>query len=387
MEKYDVIIAGGGIMASSLAYNLRKDGYTGSIAVFEKDQMYEFSSTPRSEGGIRLSFTTDVNIQLSKYSLDFFKRFEKEMAVGDEIPQIDFKQNGYLYLGTPETMPRLIEEADFQNKCGANMSVLSVDEIKKIVPELNTEDLAGATYDNDGGYMDPYTVLQFYAKKAKSLGVDYIYEPVKEILQESGKVTGVRLESGEEYHAPVVVNACGAWAGELSKTIGIDIPVQPFRYQVFLLDLTHKFSKNLPLVFDPTGFYFREEGKKIITGMPHKEPYSFEFSSDKSTFEDEVWPIFYERSELFGQLKVERSWAGLYDYNTMDQNAIIGGHPDMKGYYMITGFSGHGFQQAPAAGKALSELIRLGKYETMDLSSLSCERFAKNELILETAIH
>jgi glycine/D-amino acid oxidase-like deaminating enzyme len=324
---------------------------------------------------------------MSRYSLDFYKNFEKEMAVDGETPQIDFKQNGYLYLGTSETMPRLAEEANFQNRCGANMSVLSADDIKKIVPELNTRDLAGATFDNDAGYMDPYTVLQFFAKKAKSLDVEYIYAPVQAILSESGKVTGVRLESGEEYHAPVVVNACGAWAGRLSKTVGIDIPVQPFRYQVFCLDLTNKFSKPLPLVFDPTGFYFRGEGTKVITGMPHSDPYSFEFSTEKSRFEDEVWPIFYERSELFGQLKVERSWTGLYDFNTKDQNAIIGGHPEMKGYYVITGFSGHGFQQAPAAGKGLSELIRLGKYETIDLSPLSVERFAKNELILETAIH
>lgn len=387
MNKYDVIIAGGGIMASSLAYNLRKDGFTGSIAVFEKDQMYEFSSTPRSEGGIRLSFTTEINILMSRYSLDFYKNFAKEMEVNGESPQIDFKQNGYLYLGTSETMPRLIEEANFQNRCGANMKVLSVEEIHDIIPELNTEDLAGATFDTDAGYMDPYTVLQFYAKKAKSMEVDYIYQPVQSLLAENGRITGVRLESGEEYHAPIVVNACGAWSGTLSETIGVDIPVKPFRYQIFCLDLTKKFSKSLPLVFDPTGFYFRGEGEKVITGMPHKDPYSFEFSSNKSTFEEEVWPIFYERSQLFEQLKVERSWAGLYDFNTIDQNAIIGGHPVMKGYYVITGFSGHGFQQAPAAGKGLSELIRLGKYETLDLSSLSVERFANNQLILETAIH
>ncbi|MGP7817903.1 NAD(P)/FAD-dependent oxidoreductase [Niallia sp. 01092] len=387
MKKYDVIIVGGGIMASSVAYNLRKDGFTGSIAIFEKDQMYEFSSTPRSEGGIRLSFTTEVNIQLSHTSLEFYKKFEKEMEIDGETPLLDFKQDGYLYLATNETLPKYIDNAKFQNKLGANIEVLSVNDIKKIIPELNVDDLAGGAIDRDAGTMDPYTVLQFYVKQAKSLGVECIYEPVQSILSENGKVTGVKVESGEEYQAPVVVNACGAWAGVISSTIGIEIPVRPLRYQIYSFDLATQFEKTLPsITFDPSGVYFRKEGAKISSGMPHRNPDGFEFTSEKSGFEEQIWPVLAERSQIFEQLKLERGWVGLYDFNHIDHNAIIGGHPDMKGYYMITGFSGHGFQQAPAAGKGLAELIRLGKYETIDLSSLSIERFAKKQLILETAV-
>ena len=386
MKKYDCIIVGGGIMASSLAFHMRKDGFTGSIAIFERDPMYEYASTPRSEGGIRLSFSTEVNIQLSRDSLEFYKNFERDMAIDGEQPQIHFTQHGYLYLGTKDNMSNYIENAKMQNRLGAHMEELSVEDVQKFVPELRVEDLTGAVFDTDAGTMDPYTVLQFFVKNAKSLDVEYIYEAVQSIQAENGKITGIKLESGKEIQSSIVVNACGAWSGLMSQTIGIEIPVRPFRYQVYCLDLTKKFTKRVPLTFDPTGIYFRSEGEKIITGLPHKDPDSFEFVLEKASFEESIWPILAERSPNFEQMKLERGWVGLYDYNTIDQNAIIGGHPDMKGYYIITGFSGHGFQQAPAAGKGLAELICRGKYETIDLSQLSIERFAKNELILETAI-
>jgi len=373
-------------MASSLAYHLRNDGFTGSIAIFEKDPIYEYSSTPRSEGGIRLSFTTEVNIQLSRYSLEFYKSFERDMEVNGEKPQIHFNQHGYLYLGTSENMQKYRENAEFQNQLGANMELLSVEDVKRLVPELNVGDLTGAVMDTDAGTMDPYTVLQFFVKKAKSLGVEYIYEPVQSILEENRKITGIRTESGEVYQSPIVVNASGAWSGLMGKTIGIEIPVRPFRYQVYCLDLTRKFAKKVPLTIDPTGIYFRNEGTKIITGLPHSQPDSFEFALEKGSFETNIWPILAERSPNFEQLKLERGWVGLYDFNYIDHNAIIGGHPEMEGFYTITGFSGHGFQQAPAAGKCLAELITLGKYQSIDVSSLSIERFAKNELILEQAV-
>ncbi|GAB6171164.1 FAD-binding oxidoreductase [Paradesulfitobacterium aromaticivorans] len=396
-QKYDLIIVGGGIMASSLAYNLRKDGYTGSIVVFEKDRMYEYSSTPRSYGGVRHTFSIEGNIRLSQLSIKLYEKFERDMALDGEPAVIDFKQHGYLYLANDKGLPMLKDNMKLQTSLGANIQLMTPEEVKSFVPELKVDDLAGGIFDVDGGNIDPYSVLQWYAKHAKRLGVEYIYEKVQAILSDGSRITGVKLESGEEYHAPVVVNAAGAWSGEISKTAGLDIPVVPLRKQVYCIDLAEPFNRDIPFVFDTVnGTYFQGEGLKVITGsregsnLVEKQEdsrYDYNFQLDKSYFTDEVWPLLAERSPSFERVKLEQGWAGLYEYNYIDHNAIIGEHPQVKGYHLLTGFSGHGFQQAPAAGKGLSELIRRGKYETIDLTPFSLERFAKNELLLEKEVY
>lgn len=396
-KKYDLIIVGGGIMASSLANNLRKDGYTGSIVIFEKDRMYEYSSTPRCYGGVRHTFSIEGNIRLSQLSIQIYENFEKEMALDGEPAVIDFKQHGYLYLANDEILPMLKENMRLQTSLNVNVQLMTPEEVKSFVPELTVDDLAGAIFDVNGGNIDPYSVLQWYIKHAKRLGVEYIYEKVQAIVTDGYQLTGVKLESGEEYQAPIVVNAAGAWSGDISRTAGLNIPVGPLRKQVYCIDLAVPFNRDIPFIFDTVnGTYFQGEGLKIITGaregahlVEKQEDASdgFDFHLDKSYFTDEVWPLLAERSPNFERVKLETGWAGLYEYNYIDHNAIIGEHPQMKGYYLLTGFSGHGFQQAPAAGKGLSELIRLGKYETIDLAPFSLGRFAKNELLLEKEVY
>ncbi|MDT8862419.1 FAD-binding oxidoreductase [Alkalihalobacillus sp. MEB130] len=385
-KQFDVIIVGGGIMAASLAYNLRKDGFTGSICIFEKDSIYEYSSTPRSEGGIRQTFSTEINIKMSQYSYQVYKNFEEEMAIDGDPCHIDFHQNGYLYLLNDKALPIFKEIMKIQKSLGVRANLMNQHETKYFFPELNVEDLAGSVFDPDAGNADPYSVLQGYLKKIKTMGVSFVYGEVDTILTETQKVTGIKMKDGESYYAPVVVNAAGAWSGELSKKIGIEIPVKPVRRQLFSIDTTKKFSHTIPFTFDPTGLHFRGEGSKIVVGWAKDVTYGYDFKLEKSFFEEEIWPVLAERCPIFEQLKVERGWAGLYDYNPIDHNAIIGGHPDLKGYYIISGFSGHGFQHAPAAGKGLSELIHQGKYETIDMSPLSVERFATNKPVLETAV-
>ncbi|MFC5590486.1 NAD(P)/FAD-dependent oxidoreductase [Sporosarcina soli] len=385
-KKFDMIIVGGGIMAGSLAYNLMKDGYTGSIGILEKDQAYEYSSTPRSEGGIRQTFSTEINIKMSQYSYEIYKNFEEEMAIDSEPCHIDFRQDGYLYLLNDQTLPVFKDIMKIQEQLGVQADLLDQKETKDFFPELNVEDLAGSVFDANAGNADPYSVLQGYVKKARQMGVTFIYEEVDTILTEQQKVTGIRTRNGDTYQAPIVVNAAGPWSGELSKKIGLEIPIQPLRRQLFSIDTTVKFQNTIPFTFDPTGLHFRGERSKVVVGWANDVPFGYDFRLEKSYFEEEMWPVLAHRAPNFEQLKVESGWAGLYDYNPVDHNAIIGGHPLMTGYYIISGFSGHGFQHAPAAGKGLSELIRLGKYETIDMSVLSVERFATKNLILETAV-
>lgn len=385
-KKFDLIIVGGGIMSSSVAYNLYNDGYTGKIGIFEKDRGYEYSSTPRSEGGIRQTFSTEVNIKMSQYSYKKYKTFEEDMKVDNDLAVIDFNENGYLYLLNEQSMPIFKDIIKIQKSLGVKTNLMNQLETQEFFPELNVDDLAGSVFDPEAGSADPYSVLQAYVKKSKQLGATYIYDEVETILTETSKVTGVQTVNGERYIAPIVVNAAGPWSGDLSKKIGIEIPIKPLKRQLFSIDTADKFSKEIPFTFDPTGMHFRGERSKIVVGWATEVPFGYDFKLEKSFFEEEIWPLLAARSNHFERLKLESGWTGLYDYNYVDCNAIISDHPEMEGYFIITGFSGHGFQHAPAAGKGLSELIQLGKFETIDLSPLSVERFKSNKLIMETAV-
>ncbi|RNF39005.1 NAD(P)/FAD-dependent oxidoreductase [Planococcus salinus] len=386
VKKTHIIIIGGGVIGSSIAYNLLNDGFEGEIHLFEKDQLYEYASTPRSAGGIRQLYTTAVNIQISRYSLKKYMAFPEEMAVGEEKAEIDFKQYGYLFLAKQGSRRELEAQLALQHQYGVPSELLAPEALKAIVPELTVDDLQVGLYCGEDGYLDPYSVMQGYIRKTKQLGGNYVYEEVAEILQEKGKVTGVHLQNGEIYQAPIVINAAGPWAPALSEKIGLPIPVVPLKRQIIQFDIAEPLKNPLPLTIDPTGVYFRHEGESILTGFSENVAPGFDFTWKRSYFTDFLWPILAHRVPNFERAKVRGGWAGMYSHNILDQNAIIGEHPELTGYYIASGFSGHGMQQAPAVGKGLSELIQTGRYETLDLSPLRFERFAEKDLLIEKAI-
>src|SRR5690625_1862190 len=197
MKIADIIIVGGGVIGSSIAYNLLNDGYTGKIVVFEKDSLYEYSSTPRSAGGIRQLFTTAINIQISRYGLQKYKTFADDMAVNGEKAEIDLKQRGYLFLAQSENLYELEQQAKLQHEHHVPSELLSPEELLKVIPELNTDDLVGGLYCGEDGYLDPYSVMIGYAKKARQLGATYIYKPVDHLLTGRDGITGVELECGD----------------------------------------------------------------------------------------------------------------------------------------------------------------------------------------------
>lgn len=373
-------------MGSSIAYHLMKEGFEGSIIIFEKDQTYEFSSTPRSAGGIRQLFTTDINIQISRYSLKFYQQFPEVMAVDGELAEIDFKQRGYLFLATDKMMNGFENQMKRQHRYGVPSELLNRNELLTIIPELNVEDLAGGLYCAEDGYLDPYSVMQGFARKARELGVSYIYEPVEEIIMERSNVNGVKLKNGEQYQAPIVINCAGAWAAELSEKLGQPLPTIPLKRQIIQFDISQPLKQELPLTIDPSGVYFRHEGSSLISGYSEKVKPGYDFKWKRSFFEEQLWPVLANRVKNFEHAKIESGWAGLYSYNTKDQNAIIGDHPELKGYYLACGFSGHGMQQAPAVGKGIAELIMHGRYMSLDLSPLRIDRFHHNELVIEGAV-
>ncbi|HLS07170.1 MAG TPA: FAD-binding oxidoreductase [Bacillota bacterium] len=385
-EKADLIIVGGGVIGSSIAYNLLNDGYEGEIIVFEKDRLYEYSSTPRSAGGIRQLFTTAINIEISRYSLHKYLTFPEDMAIDGEQATIDFRQHGYLFLAANKDNTALEKQAKLQRSLGVPAQMLSNEELLEIIPELNVNDLTGGLYCHEDGYLDPYSVMQGYANKAKELGAKYIYEEVSTITTSQGNVSGVQTSQDKLYKAPIIINCAGPWAPALSEKIGLPIPVIPLKRQVIQFDVEEPLKKQLPLTIDPSGVYFRHEGQSIISGYSEKIKPGIEFKWRRSFFEETLWPALANRVKNFERAKISSGWAGIYSHNEIDQNAIVGGHPALSGYYIACGFSGHGMQQAPAVGKSLAELIMTGNYETINLHPLRFERFAENDLVIEEAI-
>jgi FAD-dependent oxidoreductase domain-containing protein 1 len=386
VDPYDVVIIGGGIMGSSIAYHLASDGLDGKVAVIEKDPTYQYSSTALSGGGIREQFSTEINIRISKYAMEVLKTFEDDMAVGDEAPSISFKNVGYLFLANSQSQMAVLKKNHIiQRRLGTDVVLLEPEEVSGICPEIYTGDVVGASFGKRDGILDPWGFLQGYLKKAKSLGVRYHHDEVTDIFVEASRVRGVRTKSGSTFHAPVIVLAAGPWNAAVGRMAGIALPIEPLRRQTFFFNSPRKVDKLLPLVIDGKGLVWRNETEIqfLASKFKKEERPGFNFAVDHEFFNEEIWPDMAQRVPLFNSLKLLRGYSGLYSVNTIDANAIIGEYPDIQGLYLAGGFSGHGLQQAPAVGKGLSELIRLQRYETIDLMPLRFERFEKDELVIE----
>ena len=383
---YDIVVIGGGIIGSSISYNLVNDGFDGDILVIEKDPTYEFASSTLSAGGVREQFSLPENIKISQYGIDIFENFDEIMEINGDSAHAEFKQRGYLFLADETNLATIKKSYTTQKDLGAHVSLLSIDEIKKLIPHINTDDLVSGCFGARDGYLDPYGILQGYVKKGKNLGIDYLSEEVTGIDLKGERVEGVITNKGNHIKCKIIVNTAGPYAAVVGKMAGIDLPVEPVRKMAFVFDPQIKFDYDLPLVVDTDGIlYFRHEtGKTILTGrsIPNEKP-GFNFEWDRDYYMDVVWPQVAKRIPTFDTVKLIRGWAGLYAMNKADGNAIIGQLGDVQGFYGAVGFSGHGLQQAPAIGKCMSELIQFGKYQTIDLSRFSFDRFETGNLVFE----
>ncbi|MFW6115179.1 MAG: NAD(P)/FAD-dependent oxidoreductase [Thermodesulfobacteriota bacterium] len=383
---YDIVVIGGGVIGSSIAYNLANDGFGGDILVIEKDPTYEFATTSLSAGGVREQFSLPENIKISQYGLSAFENFDEIMAVDGEPAHAEFKQHGYLFLGGEENWPSIRKNYEIQKSLGAQVSLLAADELKELIPHLAIDDLAGGSFGSRDGYLDPYGVLQGFIRKGKHLGVRYLYEEVASIDVKGGKVRGVVTNKGTTIGCGIVVNAAGPYASVVGRMAGTDLPIDPVRKMAFVFDPKTKFDYDLPLVIDSDGLlYFRHEtGRTIMVGksIPDEAP-GFNFEWDRDYYMEIVWPQIARRVPVFETAKLIRGWAGLYAMNRADGNAIVGQLGGIDGFYGAVGFSGHGLQQSPAIGKCLSELIQFGEYRTIDLSCFSFDRFEAGRLVFE----
>ncbi|MFQ6057501.1 MAG: NAD(P)/FAD-dependent oxidoreductase [Anaerolineae bacterium] len=378
IDKAQVVIIGGGVIGASVAYHLARKGCR-DVILLEREAALGMGSTGRSAGGIRQQFSTPTNIQLSMASVKQFRRFAEEL----DYPA-RFNWVGYLFLlSTEEDWDAFQHSVALQQSLGLKeVRLLSPEEAHDLVPQLNVEDILGATFCPTDGVGDPYEVCQGYAQGARRLGVRILLETeAVGIRVERERVRGVQTPRGE-IEAEWVVNAAGPYAGVVGRMAGVELPIKPYRRHIFV---THAFD-GLPEVFPMTidfapSFYFRREGAGILMGMTDKEePPSFNTNVNWSLL-DRVVEQAMHRVPVLAEAGIMNAWAGLYD-TTPDANPILGPIPEVEGFLCAAGFSGHGFMHSPMTGQLIAELIVDGQ-TSLDITPLSIERFAREEALAE----
>jgi glycine/D-amino acid oxidase-like deaminating enzyme len=383
---YDVIMAGGGIMGCATAYYLLKMDGRLKVAIIELDPTYARASTPLSEGNLRVQFNLKENIQMSQYGLEVLARFAEEMAVGDApVTDVAFRRQGNLFLVDEAGQVEAEQGLALQQRLGCQVEWLTPEEISQIYPLCQLLGYVGGTLGRQDGTMDPHAVLMGYKNKAISLGARFLQAEVVELLTRDNRIAGVKLASGDRLAAKFVLNSAGAWAAKIAQTVGIELPVKPTKRQVYVLETNARPDGILPALFFPTGLYLIHENAGYFMcgkSLPD-DPVGYEFTWERQRFIDILWPELVEFIPAFDRLKVARGWAGLYAVNTLDGNAILGEWPELKGFLLANGFSGHGFQQCHAVGRYIAELI-LGRPPTLDLSIFSPQRILDNKPVLES---
>jgi glycine/D-amino acid oxidase-like deaminating enzyme len=386
MKAYDVVIVGGGIVGSSAAYFLKKQGFKGTVALIERDTSYANGCTARSCGGIRQQFSTPENIRLSKFGLNILRHLKEEFGPDADV---SFREQGYLILASENGKAILEENHAIQVANGADNVLLDAEGLAQQFPWLVTDGLALGCFGKSGeGWLDPYSLMGLFRKAAAARGVDIIQGEVTMVKKSGDRASSLILADGSEIACGALVNAGGTGAGALARMSGIELPVGPRKRYVYVLDCPGASAAlhKAPLTVDISGIYFRPEGQQFICGLSPEEadePQEMDWEVDYSWFEEHIWETLAARVPAFEAIKVVNAWVGHYDYNALDQNAVIGPHPQVSNFLFANGFSGHGLQQGPGAGNAIAELIIHGQYRTIDLERLGFERILQKAPLFE----
>ncbi|XP_004379442.1 FAD-dependent oxidoreductase domain-containing protein 1 [Trichechus manatus latirostris] len=424
-EHADVVIVGGGVIGLSVAYWLKRlETQRGAIRVLvvERDHTYRQASTGLSVGGIRQQFSCPENIRLSLFSASFLRNINDYLAVVDDPPlDLQFNPSGYLLLASEKGAAVMESNVKVQRQEGAKVCLLSPEQLRSKFPWINTEGVALASYGLENeGWFDPWCLLQGLRRKVQSMGVLFCQGEVTRFISSSAHMENasgeevtlkrirevhVKMDHSLEYQpveCAVVINAAGAWSGQIAELAGIGngppgtlqgtkLPVELRKRYVYLWHCPQGPGLETPLVADTSGAYFRREGlgNSYLGGCSpteEEEPDPGNLEVDHDFFQEKVWPHLAQRVPAFETLKVRSAWAGYYDYNTFDQNGVVGPHPLVVNMYFATGFSGHGLQQAPAVGRAVAEIVLEGSFQTINLSPFLFSRFYFGEKFQEATI-
>lgn len=386
-EHYDVVVVGGGVMGCSVAYHLKVLDPRLRVQVIERDPRYVAASSALSASSIRQQFSTPVNIALSRYGFQFLLDVAERLAVDGERPEVGLVERGYLYLATAAGVDSLRDLNTVQRHCGADVALLAPETLSARFPWLATGDLALGSLGLHGeGWFDGYGLLQALRRKAKSLGAEFVHAEVTGLRLSEGRVVAVECSDGSRVACGELVNAAGPQAAHVARLAGVALPVVPMRHSVFVFECREPLA-DMPLVIDPCGLWFRPEGaRRFLAGAPPRDPASQANAAlevDHDQFDEQLWPALAHRVPAFEAIRRTSAWAGFYEMNLFDHNAIIGRVPEVGNLLLINGFSGHGLQQAPAAGLALAEILVHGVTRTIDVSPLAFERIAAGRPVRE----
>ena len=393
-DSYDVVIVGGAIYGSAVAWFLISNpDFDGRILVVERDPTYAFASTSHTNSCIRQQFSEPINVQISQFGAEYVKNFRSFMGNDPDVPELRLHAFGYLYLADNEAFAAVLRENQrIQAALGAGTRHMTRDEISNAYPFYNLDGIIAGNHNLiDEGYFDGNSLFDWWKRKARQAGVEYIANEVIAMNRNTAEtqVESVILTSGEVVGCGTVVNCAGPRAALTARMAGLDLPVEPRKRYSFVFEAQTPLDRDLPLTIDPSGVHMRTDGRYYLAGCPPDDdgPVDYtDFTEDHALWEDKVWPILATRVPQFEAIKLRQSWVGHYAYNTLDQNAILGPHPQMRNFIFCNGFSGHGLQQSPAVGRGLAELITYGDYRSLDLSPLGYERVAENRPLIERAV-
>lgn len=390
---YDVVIVGGAMMGSAAAWWLSTmAGFDGRILVVERDPGYGQAATSHTNSCIRQQFSAPLNVRISRFGAEFVQDLPRFMGPDARLPRLKIRNFGYLYLAaTPEGAVTLRENQAMQSRLGAATRLLTPQQILAKYPFYMVDDLVlGAHNPVDEGYFDGTAVFDWFRRKARENGVEYLQNEVTGLTCGGGRVETVTLASGEAIACGHLVNAAGTRGAALARMAGIEIPVEPRKRHTWVIRAETPLPGDLPLTVDPSGVHMRQDGRDtyMIGGHGASDPAvdPNDFDRDPDLWMDHIWPRIARRIPAFETVRVIREWVGHYDMNLLDQNAITGPHPQIGNFHFLNGFSGHGLQQAPAMGRGMAEWITHGGYRSLDLSPFHYDRIVAGRPFVERAI-
>ena len=376
----DAVIIGGGIIGIATAFYLAREKY-GNIVVLEKETFLGSGSTSKAAGGIRAQFTSKTNIQMSMLSEKIFARFKEETGY-DAM----YDQCGYMFLLSDDNDIETFKQSfELQKSLGLPVELLKPDQIKEYAPIVRLDDIQLATFCHDDGIGDPSEFLTGYEKAARKLDVEIAIETeVTGIDVAGGKITKVKTSKGD-ISCPLVINCSGAWSKLIGQMVGADVKVEPIRRQCVTTGELDFIDPKFPMVVDvKSGLYTHKESKGLLLGWADKDVQpSFDISIEPD-YTDNILERALDRIPQLETAEIANQWAGLYE-TTPDHRAIIGYEKAVEGMFHLTGFSGHGFMHAPAAGIVTAEILT-GKKPCIDISDMSPDRFAAGAVAEETNV-
>ncbi len=393
-----VAIVGGGAIGSAIAYFLTRDDHDCAVTVIERDPGYRQASSALSASSIRQQFSTAINIRMSRFGLEFLRSIGETLSVDGERPEIGLVEPGYLYLAaTAQGAATLRSNHRLQKAEGADVALLEPEALGTRFPWLATADLTLGSLGLSGeGWYDGHAVLQAFRRKAIAQGAVFRAAAATGFDRVSGAegaaIDAVRLGDGSRVDCDAVVDAAGPWAAAVARWAGIELPVRARRRTVYVFTCPQALA-DMPLVIDPVGLWFRPEGRqpgsRFIGGdtpPADADRDDLPLDPDLAAFEDRIWPALAARVPAFEALRLTGAWAGYYEMNTFDHNALLGVHPACPNLHFACGFSGHGLQQAPAVGRGMAERIREGRWRSLDLDAVDIRRLLEGRPLREANI-